>query len=111
MNKDTYEFIGRMIVDEEVKRQMAEAIGQQIAENLVRKNGQQSTATASEQSARMEQLKTQGRKGCKALRINMAFTPENHKYLKRHARKNGMTITEFCNQIITRDRLMREEKE
>lgn len=26
MNKDAYEFIGRMIVDEEVKRQMAEAM-------------------------------------------------------------------------------------
>ncbi len=109
MNQDIYEFM-RMIVDEAVAKKMAEVLGQQIEEDIVRKNGQQATASSSERIARMEQLKTQGRKGCKAMRINMAFTPENHKYLKRCARENGMTITKFCNKIITQYRMTREEK-
>lgn len=101
-NKDAYAIIGRLVIEQEIARQLEEAIG--------KKNGQQTTASAGEQAARMDQLRTQGRKGCKALRINMAFTPENHRYLKTQARKSGMTITELCNKIITRDRLMREEK-
>lgn len=47
---------------------------------------------------------TQGRKGCKAKRINMAFSDENHQYLKFESRRNGMSITEFTNMIITKYR-------
>lgn len=43
---------------------------------------------------------TQGRKGEKAPRINMAFSPDNHSYLKFESRRQGMSITEFANMII-----------
>lgn len=58
---------------------------------------------------------TQGRKGCKALRINMAFSPEVHKYIKTMARVRGETITEFTNWVFHQsmeinDKLYQEAK-
>ncbi|MBR4908260.1 MAG: hypothetical protein IKZ43_04525 [Acidaminococcaceae bacterium] len=43
---------------------------------------------------------TQGRKGCKALRINMAFTPETHEYITTMARVKGESITDFVNHVL-----------
>ena len=45
---------------------------------------------------------TKGRKGCKAIRINMAFSPEVHEYIKTMARVRGESITDFTNYIFTR---------
>jgi len=47
---------------------------------------------------------TQGRKGEKAPRINMAFSPDNHSYLRFESRRQGMSITEFANMIIAQYR-------
>ena len=66
--------------------------------------GQQGTAGPEEVAERKEALKTQGRKGCKATRINMAFTPENHEFIKVMARLTGKTMTEFANLAIERYR-------
>lgn len=46
------------------------------------------------------QMKTQGKKGMKAARINMAFAPDTYKYVKIVSKAKGITITEFVNQII-----------
>lgn len=43
---------------------------------------------------------TRGRKGVKAIRINMAFTPEIHDFIKVMARARGETITDFTNHVI-----------
>lgn len=48
---------------------------------------------------------TQGRKGFKVSRINMGFSPENHDWLRLRSRQRGMTITEFVNKILDRERL------
>lgn len=64
------------------------------------KRGQQNTATAQEQYERKNALKTQGRKGCKAIRINMAFSPENHEFIRVMSKATGHTMTEFTNIII-----------
>lgn len=48
---------------------------------------------------------TQGRKGHKAPRINMAFSPENHEWIKTRSRQLGMSATEFVNTILTNERL------
>ena len=44
---------------------------------------------------------TQGKKGYKLPRINMAFTPENHKYITFESRRRGLSATEFVNKIIS----------
>lgn len=43
---------------------------------------------------------TQGRKGCKAVRINMAFSPEIHEYIKVMARVRGESVTDFTNYVF-----------
>lgn len=73
-------------------------------ETATSKRGQQGTVTPEEASARASELRTQGRKGCKATRINMAFTPENHEYIKIMARISGQTMTEYANFVIAKYR-------
>jgi len=62
--------------------------------------GQQGEASPQEQAERKAGLKTQGRKGCKALRINMAFTPDNHEFIAVMAKASGRSMTEFTNLVI-----------
>lgn len=73
------------------------AIGQATAEEGKRS---QSEAAPREREERAAEMRTQGRKGCKALRINMAFTPQNHTYLETAARRSGMTMTQFVNALL-----------
>lgn len=62
--------------------------------------GQQGKASPQEAAERAANLKTQGRKGCKAIRINMAFTPKNYEFIKILSRASGRTMTEFANLVI-----------
>ena len=64
----------------------------------------QGVASPEEQYQRANQMKTQGRKGCKASRINMAITPENYQFIKVMSRTMGMTLTEFTNLVLTQYR-------
>lgn len=68
------------------------------------KRAQQITAAPAEVEERRAALHTQGRKGAKATRINMAFTPDNHDFIKTVARATGKTMTEFTNIVIERYR-------
>jgi|HigsolmetaGSP11D_1036233.scaffolds.fasta_scaffold00512_25 hypothetical protein len=53
--------------------------------------------------------RTQGRKGQKLPRINMAFSPQNHEYLQLISRLEGVSITEYVNRLIETDRGLRAE--
>ena len=69
-------------------------------EQSTSRQGQQGTASPEEAHERAEALRTQGRKGCKATRINMAFSPSNHEFIKVMAKATGRTMTEMTNDII-----------
>ncbi len=69
-------------------------------EQATSNKGQQGTASPQEQAERAAELRTQGRKGCKAIRINMAFTPDNHQFIKIMAKASGKTMTEITNLIV-----------
>ena len=69
-------------------------------EQATSQKGQQGTASAQEAQERREALKTQGRKGVKAIRINMAFTPSNHEFIRIMAKASGRSMTELTNQVI-----------
>lgn len=69
-------------------------------EQATSNKGQQGTASPQEAEERKEALQTQGRKGVKAIRINMAFTPSNHEFIKVMAKATGRTMTEFTNVVI-----------
>ncbi len=49
-------------------------------------------------------LNTQGRKGMKAARINMAFTPENYDFIRVMAAIRGESMTNFVNYVIEESR-------
>lgn len=66
------------------------------------------TSTSEEYKPKIEFGATQGKKGHKAPRINMAFTPENHEWLKTQSRKLGISATELANEAI---KLIRERGE
>lgn len=57
-------------------------------------------ASKEEQAQRAAAGKTQGKKGCYMPRINMAFTPDNHNFIKVMSRIRGESMTEFCNYCI-----------
>ena len=58
------------------------------------------TYTAQEAQEMRQAGTTQGRKGCKAVRINMAFTPDIHEYIKIMARVRGESVTDFTNYVF-----------
>lgn len=58
------------------------------------------TYSDAEKQDAMGTLSTQGKKGMKAMRINMAFSPELHDYIKVMSNVKGQTITEFVNEIL-----------
>lgn len=68
------------------------------------RSGQQQEVTPEEKAEREAIGKTQGRKGCKATRINMAFWSENHEFIKTMARISGKTMTEYTNLVIAKYR-------
>lgn len=49
-------------------------------------------------------MKTQGRKGEKLPRINLALTAENYDFVVKMARMHGMTITKYVNVVIAEER-------
>lgn len=65
------------------------------------------TATEREAKEARESQKTQGRKGCKMQRINMAFTDSNYEFIHVMSRLKGITYTDFVNELLTE---YREEK-
>ena len=50
-----------------------------------------------------EAVQTQGRKGAKLPRINMAFTPQNLEYLRIMAGLRGQSVTRYVNVLIEQD--------
>ena len=75
---------------------------QQEAQEVQQTRKARKTYTEQEQQEFRAAGATKGRKGCKAIRINMAFTPEVHEYIKVMARVRGESITDFTNYIFTR---------
>ena len=47
-----------------------------------------------------ENMQTQGKKGIKLPRINLALTPSNYDYVKTMASMNGVSVTKFINNLI-----------
>lgn len=78
-------------------------------EQATNEKGRQGTASPEEQAARASSLRTQGRKGCKASRINMAYTPENYDFIRVMARIRGTTMTDFANFAIEQYRTEHKE--
>ena len=71
------------------------------AVKATKRTGSQTPASEEEAKERMALMQTRGRKGVHLPRINMAFTPENHDFIKTMALVTGKNMTEFLNYIIS----------
>lgn len=71
-----------------------------IEETLAEPQQQAAEPAADELREIREAGKTQGRKGCKAIRFNMAFTPTVYEYIKTMARVRGESVTDFTNYVF-----------
>jgi ribosomal protein L20 len=69
----------------------------------------QEEPSAQEVYKAQEELRTQGRRGVKAQRINMAFTPSNLDYMRVMAGLKGISMTQLVNDIIAREREQNKE--
>ena len=58
---------------------------------------------------RQESLNTQGKKGAKAQRFNMAFTPSNLKFIRIMSKLKGQTMTQFVNEVIDKERNLQDQ--
>lgn len=52
---------------------------------------------------------TQGRKGAKLPRINMAFSPQNLEYLRVMAGLKGQSVTKYVNALVEQDMALNVE--
>lgn len=64
------------------------------------KRGGQREATPAEAKLRRAKLQTQGKKGAKAKRINLAFSDVNYDFVSTMASMTGKTMTHFVNYIL-----------
>lgn len=72
----------------------------EMAAKATARSYSQREADPEEKARREAEGKTQGRKGCKAPRINLAFESEVYDYCKTMSKIRGMTLTQFCNYAI-----------
>lgn len=56
-----------------------------------------------------EARNTQGKKGMKSNRMNMAFSAENYEFMRRMAGLHQMTITKYVNHLIEEERLRKAD--
>lgn len=56
------------------------------------------------------EMQTQGHKGEKLPRINLALTRDNYKFVITMARAKGMTITKYVNTLVAQERVQKEPK-
>lgn len=61
---------------------------------------QRRTYTEEERLIYQNELRTGGRKGCKAPRINMAFAQDVYDYVRTMSNASGQTMTQFVDLIL-----------
>ena len=61
------------------------------------------TYTQEEQLAYQNELRTGGRKGCKAPRINLAFAPDVLDYVRIMSRLYDQSITKYIDSVLRSD--------
>ena len=75
-------------------------IAEATAEPAQEKRKTRKTYTEQEALEFMQQMKTNGRKGVKLPRINLAFAPDIYEYCRTMARAAGMNYTDFVNMVL-----------
>jgi len=71
--------------------------------------GQQGNVSPQEFAIRASEMRTQGRKGARLPRINLAFSSENYDFVRVVAAIHGQSMTQYVNGIVTEYRLAHPE--
>ena len=73
-------------------------------EELEQMPGRKPTYVYSEEEAREMRIAntTQGRKGCRLHRLNLALSDDMYDYVRTMARASGLTITDYMQRIVSR---------
>lgn len=79
---------------------VTDTIAEATAEPAQETQKERKTYTAQEAAEFMQQMKTNGRKGLKLPRINLAFAPDIYEYCRTMARAAGMNYTDFVNMVL-----------
>ena len=88
----------------EIKRPIVEEAAEEIPEEAPKPKKQykaRKTYDKQETQEALDTLTTQGKKGLKALRINMAFPPAIHQYVAVMSKAKGITMTQFVNLVLS----------
>ncbi len=81
-----------------------DVIGAQEVQEVQHEQDAQQTPEVQDQKSIKKAPKTQGRKGQKLPRINMAFDEENIEYLRLMSRLRGVSMTQYVNDLLDKDR-------
>lgn len=81
-------------------------LNEALQANISQRQGNKAHPVVTDAEAKQRKAagKTQGAKGAKLDRINMAFNSDNFEYLRTMAGIRGQSITAFCNDIIAEHR-------
>lgn len=85
------------------RRTTAEEVTEATAEE-VKPRKERRTYSKEEANEYLKNMKTQGRKGIKMQRKNIALSPDNYKYVEAMSRATMRTATDFINVIIAEHR-------
>ena len=85
---------------DEIKTESAASVLTAAAKSTGRGGRKRSTTAPEEKARREAEGRTQGCKGCKAPRINLALTSDNWEFLQRFKGIVDKTPTAFINSII-----------
>ncbi|MBQ9257436.1 MAG: hypothetical protein IJ181_10010 [Acidaminococcaceae bacterium] len=87
----------------------APAKGKTAASDPLPRRNRATPPTQEETDIARQLGRTQGRKGIKAIRINMAFSPDVHDYINTMSRARGQSITAFTDYVFRNN--MEQNKE
>lgn len=84
--------------EKEIEKRLDDA--HEVHEDGTRSTRSQSKKAQEVQEVQEELKPTQGVKGSKRKRINMAFSDANYDYIVHESRRRGISATQFVNNII-----------
>ena len=89
---------------------IAEATAEPETQEVIKTRKERKTYNEQEAHDFLEAGRTQGRKGLKMVRINMAFDESTHEYIRTMSKYLGMSITEFTAMVFKQNMQLNAEK-
>ena len=95
---------GEFIINKEEKKESIKKEKQEVQEAQEKQKEKTEEPNLDKDKKLLEIGKTQGKKGEKLPRINIAFSTLNHEFITRKSRRAGLSATAFVNAILDKAR-------